>query len=195
MPHGLKMENDESSVPIVFDALALGSSLQRLGVDVVRGEETDFMSRWFRSALGDADLVIWTDGEMRIIKYQLCFYGQVVDWNPIRGTRTGLIVEEELTKQEECPRDESSRQCAETICFDRTAQNSVIQQAIQVLAYVPDLDEVDRANLIYNLRESPRMHKNARERALKAWAPKVDELNSTRRPTFWHRLSKWVFGT
>jgi hypothetical protein len=202
MPQIQKPERDENCTPLVFDALALGSSLRRLAVDVVRGEDTDFMSRWFRSVMGDADLVIWTDSEKRIIKYQLCFYGQVVDWNPIKGTRTGLIVEEELDQSVEAGgnlvgninQETDEANVAETIRFDRTVQNSVVQQAIQVLACVPDLDEPDRENLIFNLRESPRLHKKARERALKAWAPKADELTSTRRPTFWRRLRSWVLG-
>ncbi len=193
MPHELK--STEKILPQVFDALTLGASLQRLAVDVVRGESTDFMSRWFRSAIGDADLVIWTDGENRIVKYQLCFYGQVIDWNPINGTRTGLVVEEEVEVPRAPRAGDPNFEVAETIRFDRTAQTAVVSQAIQVLRYVPDLDQADRASLIFNLRESPKLHKNARERALKTWAPKIDEITSTRRPTFWRRLTGWVFGS
>ncbi|MEK7357481.1 MAG: hypothetical protein AAB250_13600, partial [Bdellovibrionota bacterium] len=81
--------------PSVFDAAALGSSFQEVAVDVLRAEKTEFMSRWFRASRGEADLTIWIDSEKRIVKHQLSFFGQVVEWNPIHGTRTGLIVEEE----------------------------------------------------------------------------------------------------
>ena len=189
--------------PRSFDAEALGASLRQLAVDVVKGETTDFMSRWFRSMNSDADLVIWTDGEKRIIKHQLCFFGQVVEWNPINGTRTGLVIEEELQEAASAldgddefdgaaPAGEGN--VSETIRFDESSQRSVVLQAIQLLSRVPDLNEADRSALIYNLKESPKLHKNARERALKAWAPKVDELNSTQRPTFWKRLRNWVLG-
>jgi hypothetical protein len=193
-----------------FDAEALGASLRQLAVDVVKGESTDFMSRWFRSSHSDADLVIWTDGEKRIIKHQLCFYGQVVEWNPISGTRTGLVIEEEVLegqtaeqdgeppvkRPEPLDREGSDREIAETIRFDKSAQGHVIKQAIQLLGFVHELPENDRSMLIYHLRESPKLHKNARERALKIWAPKADELtsDSTRRPNFWKRLRTWVLG-
>ena len=195
--------------PKYFDAETLGTSLRQLAVDVVKGESTDFMSRWFRSSHADADLVIWTDSEKRIIKHQLCFFGQVVEWNPISGTRTGLVIEEEVMATEDDPaaeiaakrpepvdRDGADREIAETIRFDKQAQGNVIKQAIQLLGFVPELSENDRSMLIYHLRESPKLHKNARERALKIWAPKAEELTSrsTRRPSFWNRLRKWVLG-
>jgi hypothetical protein len=190
----------EQAQPWLFDAEKLGLSFQQLAVDVVKGETTDFMSRWFRATKGEADLVIWTDGEKRIIKHQICFYGQVVDWNPINGTRTGLIIEEEVNFNqvdgaaagpELIPHDS---EVSETIRFDHVSQSSVVAQAVALLLRVPELSENDRASLIYNLKQSPKLHKNARERALKVWAPKVDEITSTKRPTFWKRLRQWVVG-
>lgn len=177
-----------------FDPEAVGSSLEQLAVDVVKGESTDFMSRWFRSKAHDADLVIWTDGEKRIIKHQLCFFGQVVEWNPIHGTRTGLVIEEEVESPAENAKGGSSPDVAETIRFDSETAASVVGQAISVLKFVMSLSEADRSALIFNLRESPKMHKRARDRAMKAWAPKVEEITSTRRPKFWKRLRHWVLG-
>jgi hypothetical protein len=204
LPDG-KKELQQSQL---FDAETLGLSFQQLAVDVVKGESTDFMSRWFRSTKGEADLVIWTDGEKRIIKHQLCFYGQVVDWNPINGTRTGLIIEEEVFFGEMTPTYSDvaassdsglpvaphDGEVSETIRFDQVLQRSVVAQAIELLLRVPSLNEEDRSSLIYNLKQSPKLHKNARERALKVWAPKVDEITSTTRPTFWKRLRQWVIG-
>jgi hypothetical protein len=197
MPN-LPEDKKDTTQPWLFDAETLGLSFQQLAVDVVKGETTDFMSRWFRAKKGEADLVIWTDGEKRIIKHQICFYGQVVDWNPINGTRTGLIIEEEMflaveetTLLAPLPHD---AEVSETIRFDQILQPPVVAQAIQVLMRIPDLNDADRSSLIFNLRQSPKLHKNARERALKAWAPKVDEITSTTRPTFWKRLRQWVVG-
>jgi hypothetical protein len=84
---------------------------------------------------------------------------------------------------------------SETIRFDSNTQASAIQQAIQILSRVPALADADRSTLVFNLRQSPKMHKNARERALKAWAPRVDEIHSNRRPTFWRRLRSWILGS
>jgi hypothetical protein len=170
-----------------FDAEALGTSLRELGVDVIAGEETDFTSRWFQTAEAskmDADLVIWSDGKKRIIKHQLCFFGQVVEWNPIHGTRTGFVLEEETSDQE----------ASEIIRYDSRAQINVVNQAVQIVSRIPDLSEKDRADLIFHLRESPKLHKNALKRALKVWAPAIDQINSCERPTFWKRLRNWVLG-
>ena len=175
----------------IFDAEALGASFQHLAIDVVRGERTDFTSRWFRARNGDADLVIWTDGEKRIIKHQLCFFGQVVEWTPIHGTRTGFVIEEELIGG---AASSDSPEVAEHIRFDQQIQGCVVVQAVSLLSHVPQLSDSDRSAMIFNLRQSPRLHKKARDRALQVWAPKIDEIDSSRRPTFWKRLRNWVLG-
>ena len=174
--------------PQVFDAEAIGQSLRELGADVIRGETTDFLSRWWHSSVSDADLVIWTDSENRVIKYQLCFYGQVVEWNPIHGTRTGFIFEEETVN------GASESEVTETVKFDAELQEGFVNQAIEVFAQVSGINDEERYKLIFNLRESPKMHKNTRERALKVWAHKIDEIVTDRRPNFWQRLRGWVLG-
>lgn len=174
-------------VPLVFDEEVLGLSLRELAVDVIRGERMDFLSRWFQSPKQEADLFIWIDTEKRLVKSQLCLFGQVVEWNPLDGTRTGVIVEEEIFGVED---DDVS----ETIRFDARVQSHVIDQAVRVLRHVPGLGDEERALVIHNLRESPKLHKLARERAIRAWAPRVEDISSNRRPTFWRRLKKWVLG-
>jgi hypothetical protein len=195
----------------LFDAEALGATFMHLAVDVTRGEATDFTSHWYRARRGEADLVIWTDGARRIIKHQLCFFGQVVEWTAIHGTRTGFLFEEHADSEAgEGVEDDSfmpsaaalgtgfdeaeSDAVSEMIRFDSQIQGTAVQQAIQILSRVPSLSDEDRSALIFNLRQSPRMHKNARERALKIWAPRVDDLHSDRRPTFWRRLRTWILG-
>ena len=174
--------------PHVFDAEAIGHSLRELGADVIRGETTDFLSRWWHSSTSDADLVIWTDSENRVIKYQLCFFGQVVEWNPIHGTRTGFIYEEETVT------DAQESEVSETVKFDEYLQENVVAQAIAVFSQVAGITEDERYKLIFNLRESPKMHKSTRERALKVWAHKIDEIVTDKRPNFWQRLRGWVLG-
>lgn len=165
---------------VLFDLHSVAASFQEVAVDVVQGESTEFMSRWFKAAKGDADLSIWVDGEKRIVKHQLSIYGQVVEWTPIHGTRTGVIVEHETD--------------AETILFDKKIDRASIEQAILLVASVTALSEAERSTLSFNFRESPKLHKKARERAIKAWAPQAEEFLSDRRPGFWKKLGKWVFG-
>ncbi len=189
-----KTETHRQTIPLYFDASALGASLQELAVDVVRGENTDFLSRWFRSKNSDADLFIWFDGEKRIIKAQLCFFGQVVEWNPLSGTRTGVIIEEEMAASPHNGAEVTEDAVSETIRFDEKPQQTAVAQAIHVLVAVTELSETEREILIFNLRESPRLHKKARERAIKVWAPKIAEITSSHRPSFWKRMRNWVLG-
>lgn len=187
-----------NQIATTFDARSLGGSFQEVAVDVIRGESTDFVSRWFKAARGDADLTIWVDGEHRIVKHQLSFFGQVVEWNPIQGTRTGFIVEVESAEamSDSTMEDPELDGVAEIIRFDEKVQISPVAQAIDLLSHVPSLSEKDRASLIYNFRESPRLHKNARERALKAWALQGEEpILTDKRPSFWRRLRRWVLGS
>ena len=169
---------------ILLDLDLVAASYQEVAVDIVRGESTEFISRWYKAARGDSDLSIWTDGEKRIVKHQLSVYGQVVEWTPIHGTRTGLIVEHDMGSEAE----------GETIRFDKKADAASVMQAIKLIASLSQLSETERETLIYNFRESPKLHKRARERANKAWAPQADEIISDRRPSFWKKLGKWVFG-
>lgn len=195
--------------PKVLDVATVAQSFKEIAIDVVRGETTDFLSRWYQSARGDADLSIWWDGEKRVVKQQLCLFGQVVEWNPIHGTRTGLVVEHESAAP--APRSQggfetggfeaadgnhgpSDDLTSEIIHFDSKAQRSSIDQAIALIKDVSAISESDRALLIYNFREGPKLHKNARERALKAWAPQSGEFLASARPSFWKRLGHWVFG-
>ncbi len=168
-----------------FDASYLARSFQEIAIDVVQGEKTEFLSRWYRAAKGDADLTIWWDGDKRVVKQQLCLYGQVVEWNPIHGTRTGLIVEHESVGED----------LSEIIRFDRKAERASVDQAIRFVGHLGVLNEPDRALLAYNFRASPRLHKNARERAMREWAPlSSGEMFSSKRPSFWKNLTHWLFG-
>jgi hypothetical protein len=196
----MRSEHDEKMpLPVIFEAESLGLSFRELGVDVARGEVTDILSRWFHSTQ-DADLFIYSDGKQRLLKLQLCFYGQVVEWNPLDGTRTGLIVEQEFATLGDAAKASaefefgSEEDVGETIQFDSRTQASVMMQAVSVLAHIPGLALDERALLIYNLQQSPRLHKKAKERALETWAPKAHEISSLQRPKFWKRMRKWVLG-
>jgi hypothetical protein len=176
------MTENELRAPRIFDAETLGRAFRELGVDVHEGETTVITSRWFRSG-DDADLFFWLDSERRVVKQQFCLYGQVIEWNPIDGTRTGAVIEEEAGA--------SGEDAAEVIRFDPKPQFAVVTQALSVLSFVPGLSEEDRYRLTHCLRESPKLHPKARERALKTWAPKAMEISSNQRPSFWRRLKKW----
>ena len=216
----MKFKYDEFTNPRLFDPEALGLTFEELAIDVVQGENTEFISRWYRAREADADLVIWSDGSKRIVKQQICIFGQVVEWNPINGTRTGVVIEQESGVRDDsfvghCAGDSSNngsnrasmstyvdrasdagRDCdvIETIQFDLKAQVSSVTLAIRVLAAMPFLSDTERSSLVYHLRESPKLHKKARERALQTWAPAATEIISNRRPSVWGRMRNWFLG-
>lgn len=184
---------DESAK--IYDVTHVARSFREVAVDVVRGESTEFLSRWYQAERGDADLTIWWDGDRRVVKQQLCLYGQVVEWNPIHGTRTGLVVEHETCAPVDGATDGAGGdETAEIVHYDAKLQRAAVDQAITLIREVGAIPEADRALVVYNFRESPKLHKNARERALKAWAQHGEELLSSTRPGFWKRLGRWMFG-
>jgi hypothetical protein len=182
----------------VYDLAHVARSFREVAVDVIRGESTEFLSRWYQAKHGEADLTIWWDGDRRLVKQQLCLYGQVVEWNPIHGTRTGLVVEHEACAPVEpasgVVTDGTGDETAEIVHYDSKPQRTAVFQAIALIREVGAIPEADRALVVYNFRESPKLHKNARERALKAWAQQGEELLSSARPGFWKRLGRWMFG-
>jgi hypothetical protein len=182
----VKLKIYDDPMPHLFDPESLGQSFEEFAIDIVQGESTEFISRWFRADSGEADLVIWIDSAKRIVKQQICIYGQVVEWNPINGTRTGVIVELENEMQAD--------EVSETIQFDTRVQNAAVENAIRVLQVIPDLTEADRRSLIFHMRESPKLHKKARERALKTWAPRAEEIISDQRSSVWTHVRKWFLG-
>jgi len=128
--------------PRFFNPEDLGKSLREVSTDVVKTSRRDVISRWFHSAK-DADLFIWMDLKRNIIKQQLSFYGQVVEWNVIEGVKTGHIVVEEQTS-----RDQGS----EFLNFDEIPQATSIDQAVLLLSFVPALLDGERKVLSENFR-------------------------------------------
>src|SRR3954462_116810 len=108
-----------AGLPHLFDPMDLGRSLREVATDVIKAPRRDVISRWFHSAK-DADLFIWMDLKRNVIKQQLSFYGQVVEWNVIEGVKTGHVVVEEHQG-----RDQGS----EFLNFDETPQMRAIDQA------------------------------------------------------------------
>jgi hypothetical protein len=178
----------------VFDPQSLGASFQELAVDVIETDDLAFISRWFRSNHSDADLLIWCDGESRILKHQLSFFGQVVEWNAIEGTRTGMIVEEEIKGSGLSDDGELQISTMETIVFDKKVQASAVEQAILLIQSLKPLKGLEKSTLVSQLKYSSRLGSSARERALKAWEGILPELYSKERPQFWRRIKGWLKG-
>lgn len=170
-------------IPLLFNAEELGPSLRQVAVDVIEMEDADLLSRWFHSP-NDIDLFIWSDSQQNIIKHQVSFFGQVVEWNVFDGIKTGLIVEHESKIETEEPQSESIR-------FDQAPQGSVIGQAIALLKFASELNLVDRESLIESL-SFPNEVKQRRHALSQRYAKQL--LHTNGRPGFWKRVKRWFSG-
>lgn len=164
---------DPIAFPRFFDPADLGRSLQEVATDVIATTHHDVISRWFHSAK-DADLFLWFERESgELIKQQLSFYGQVVEWNCVEGLRTGLLIETETGRVKR----------SEIVRFDRQAQMGPVRQAVQLLAHVVALEAKERDAII------ARFHEPATYRRPGVPNPERPALASG----FWARLRSWLW--
>ncbi len=128
----------------LFNAKELGLSLKEVATDLIKSENSDIQSHWYHSKK-DADLYIWKDRNQNIIKQQISFYGQLMEWNIIEGVRTGLIIEDETTKLNG----------SALIRFDSRIQSQTAQQGIEIVSHIPGLSNSDKIAVISNFTNSP----------------------------------------
>ncbi len=173
-----QIENSRK-IQSLFDPKSLGESFKEMAIDYIETEDSNLQSRWFQSEW-DADLFIWTDVNKspksfkdEVIKYQICFFGQIVEWSIFEGVRTGLIIESE----------NSNEPHSEIIEFDQIPQEKSIEQARRVLSFVGPLSIFEQNHLIQALSEnvkttpSPMKQKSRTSgnsfRALLKWIGKI----------------------
>lgn len=137
---------DNLTFPRFFNAEELGGSLKEVATDLITTTHHEVVSRWFHSAK-DADLYIWLDKSQNILKQQLSFYGQVVEWNVIEGVKTGLIIEDESHSV--------GLAASEVVRFDSLPQKPPLEQAVELLQHIAALNEDERRELVTNFIKSP----------------------------------------
>jgi hypothetical protein len=123
--------------PKFFNPEDLGQSLKEVAMEMIKTSRRDVVNRWFHSNK-DADLFIWSDLKGNILKQQLTYYGQIIEWNIIEGVKTGHTVFVEGRSQE---------QGSEFISFDEKPQKTSIEQAVKLLSFITALQEVERQTL------------------------------------------------
>lgn len=130
-----------------FNAKNLGGTLQEVAVDILKCNGQDIESRWFHSK-NDADLFIWNDYRKNILKQQVIYYGQVIEWNLIEGLRTGVLIE-----------DENSQQMGSSplIQYDLTPQRHAVTQSVELIGCIPGLSNEVKTQIIYNFTQATRL--------------------------------------
>jgi hypothetical protein len=126
--------------PQFFNPQRIGESLKEVTSDILQTESNLLVGRWFH-APKDVDLFLWTDENSRIVKQQLTFFGQVVEWNLVEGNKTGALIEEE----ERGPVKKS-----ESILFDVIAHPQPLSLAMAVIKHVDALTDAEKTQIITN---------------------------------------------
>jgi hypothetical protein len=159
----------------LFDARELGESLREVATDIIRAEEQNVESRWFHSKK-DVDLFIWKDQSHNIIKQQVTFYGQLVEWNVIEGLRTGLIVEDETSQ---------GISASPLIRYDSAPQPHSIEQGVDIIGYIQLMADEDKLQLIENFIRNPHFAMMKPENILQRYGL---HLRKSKDQSLWRRL-------
>lgn len=173
------------SFPRFFNAEELGKSLKEVASDILVTKHRDIKSRWFHSAQ-DADLFIWTDLRHNVIKQQMTFYGQVVEWNVVEGLKTGLIIEEEISNR---------RQGVELVRFDSKPQRTPVEQALALLDHITALQEAERQTLAQNFRQDEGLSTTmSAEHFVQRFGSFLGLSDEAAAPSagLWARLWRWI---
>lgn len=176
----------ERPVPLLFDAEQVGRSLREVGVDVIDSDGVTVLSRWFHSTR-DVDLLIWTDEKKNIIKHQLSFFGQVVEWNIFDGLKTGVIVEEEAG-------NDADGETNELIQFDSEPQVRAVHQALSLLEYVAELSTSDRESMRSNVLTRAKGAPEQSDELVRRYKQMREGIHVGRH-SFWKRVRRWFSGT
>jgi phage terminase large subunit GpA-like protein len=170
---------DTPAFPRFFNAEELGKSLKEVATDVIATTgDQKVISRWFHSSK-DADLFIWLDHRQNVIKQQLTFFGQVVEWNVIEGVKTGMIVEEEAT---------AKIKASEIVQFDLSPQKAPIEQARALLGCMTALKEDERTLLVTNFTGIALKHAIDPQEFVDRFGAFLARRPEAKKPSLWARF-------
>jgi hypothetical protein len=175
--------------PLFFNPEDLGASLKEVSKELIYTTHHEVVNRWFHSNK-DTDLYIWCDSANKIIKQQLSFYGQVVEWNAVEGVRTGLIIEDASGAK-------AGHKGSELIRFDQVAQKGPIAQAMKLLGHVVVLSAEERLALCGNFSEEVRNARIAPEEFSEKFGALMGHGKAKKAQTSWWTramaaLSLWL---
>jgi hypothetical protein len=124
-----------------------------------------------------------------VIKQQMSFYGQVVEWNIVEGLKTGLVIEQE---------SQDRRKSSEMVQFDARPQQGPIEQAVALLDHITALKDVEKRLLASNFRQAEGLSTTMpAEMFIERFGeylkkPKSAEGADAAAPSLWRRLWAWV---
>ncbi len=168
-----------------FNSKTIGKSLKEVAVDLIQTSSDDVVSRWYHSEQS-ADLFTWVDKGENVIKQQLSFHGQVVEWNCLEGIKTGLIIEADVEGVKSLkPEDDP---VSETIKFDDKPHVQSVDLALDILQYVLVADPL-RLQLIGNFQEPQDIKNMSSEEFVKRFGLSLKNYQNSD-PGFWESCKK-----
>jgi hypothetical protein len=134
-------------VPVFFNAKEIGLSFKKMTVDTIQTTSQEVTSTWFHSDC-DAELYLFKDKNTNIIKQQLFFCGQIVEWNIVEGLKTGAVFETEKFM---------GAQIQEDLVMDEDPVKLSIIQAKDIVSFVDKLVIVEKDEILLNYVEAPKL--------------------------------------
>ena len=131
------------STPLYLDLKKNAANMKRVSEDIVKTASMEVCASWYRSG-EHLDVVIWRDSKGRHIKHQVNIFGQVSEWNPLDGLKTGLIVEMEWGT-DQLSKDQKFAQ--EILHFDFEPQCEALQQTLEVIENMTVLSPADNESM------------------------------------------------
>lgn len=150
---------------------SLGCQIKEVSFETLELEREQLSERRFKASK-KAEIVYWIDEYSNIIKQQLSFYGQRIDWDLLKGIRTGLVFEEE-----------SDGQVSKKFYYDSKINFWAVEQGIGILKSSVRIPEKDRffliqcleGNLTIKHKELCEKHFEGGKKEAKGWLQKVSD--------------------
>lgn len=132
----------------------LAQRMNFVSFDTLQVEDQSVQSHWFRHEDG-LDIYYFQKSDGRFIKLHISILGLVIEWNPMDGTRTGLMVEQE-----------HGGEVFETVHYDVRANNESVAQSLVILENASCISEPLRQELAVLLKHSDKITAKSSQKGL-----------------------------
>lgn len=130
------------STPIYLDLKKNAASMTHISEDIVKTTSMEVCASWYRGG-DNLDVVIWRDSTGKHIKHQVNIFGQVSEWNPLDGLKTGLIVEMEWGENQK----KEQHFVQEVLQFDNEPHSEALHQTLEVIDNMSVLSQSDNESM------------------------------------------------
>jgi len=185
-------QNKEAQGLNYFSSRTIGRTLREVAVDLIQMDTEDVVSRWFHSQPAETDLYTWVDRRQNILKQQLSFYGQIVEWNCVEGIKTGVVIESEL-EATGAPKKEEALQVnpSETIQFDSKPQPKTVELAVEILNHMEEADTIFKQQLVENFKHPQNIQSLGEEAFIQRFGLNLKNYQ-TNDHGFWDAMKKRI---